>query len=73
MPLAADVDLSFLAHQFKLSGGNIKNIALAAAFLAAEDGAEVRMCHLLQATRREFQKLGKVLTDAELQPVQKDA
>ena len=29
-PLAADVDLGFLARQFKLSGGNIKNIALAA-------------------------------------------
>ena len=28
----------FLARQFKLAGGNIKNIALAAAFLAAADG-----------------------------------
>jgi SpoVK/Ycf46/Vps4 family AAA+-type ATPase len=65
-PLAADVDLAFLARQFKLSGGNIKNIALAAAFLAAEDGGRVTMAHLLQATRREYQKLGKVLSDTEL-------
>jgi AAA+ superfamily predicted ATPase len=65
-PLAADVDLDALARQFKVSGGNIKNIALAAAFLAAEDGGRVTMAHLLQATRREYQKLGKVLSDTEL-------
>jgi AAA+ superfamily predicted ATPase len=66
IPLAADVDLDHLARQFKLSGGNIKNIALAAAFLAAEDSGRVTMAHLLQATRREYQKLGKVLSDTEL-------
>jgi AAA+ superfamily predicted ATPase len=65
-PLATDVDLDALARQFKLSGGNIKNIALAAAFFAAEDGGLVTMAHLLQATRREYQKLGKVLSDTEL-------
>jgi SpoVK/Ycf46/Vps4 family AAA+-type ATPase len=65
-PVAKDVDLDFLAHQFKLSGGNIKNIALAAAFLAAEDGGMVTMAHLIQATRREYQKLGKLLGAAEL-------
>lgn len=73
VPLAEDVDLDFLAGQFKLSGGNIKNIALAAAFLAAEDNSLVRMADLRQAMRREYQKLGKVLTDVELQPAQKDA
>jgi SpoVK/Ycf46/Vps4 family AAA+-type ATPase len=61
--LAKDVDLDLLARQFKLSGGNIKNVALAAAFLAAADGGIVNMSHLLHATRREFQKLGKVLTE----------
>jgi SpoVK/Ycf46/Vps4 family AAA+-type ATPase len=63
MILSDDVDLDLLAHQFKLSGGNIKNIALAAAFLAAEDGGAVSMAHLKQATRREYQKMGKVLSD----------
>lgn len=65
-PLSDDVDLNFLAHQFKLSGGNIKNIALAAAFLAAADGGAVTMAHLFHATRREYEKLGKVLSAAEL-------
>jgi AAA+ superfamily predicted ATPase len=58
--LAEDVDLELLARQFKLSGGNIKNVALAAAFFAAGDAGIVHMSHLLQATRREFQKLGKL-------------
>jgi ATP-dependent 26S proteasome regulatory subunit len=62
---AADVDLDRMAQQFKLSGGNIKNIALAAAFLAAEDGGRVSMAHLLLATRREYQKIGKVLPEGE--------
>lgn len=65
-PLADDVDLAFLARQFKLSGGNIKNIALAAAFLAVDDGGVVTMAHLRHATRREYQKLGKALSEAEL-------
>jgi AAA+ superfamily predicted ATPase len=64
--LANDVDLSWLARQFKLSGGNIKNIALAAAFLAVEEDGLIGMVHLLQAVRREYQKMGKTLTDGEL-------
>jgi SpoVK/Ycf46/Vps4 family AAA+-type ATPase len=60
-PLADDVDFDVLAERFLLSGGNIKNIALAAAFLAAEEGEPITMRHLLHATRREYQKLGKDL------------
>lgn len=68
IPLADDLNFGLLAHQFKLSGGNIKNIALAAAFLAAKDGGpvKVKMAHLLKATRREYQKMGKNLSEAEL-------
>lgn len=62
---ADEVDLYRLAQQFKLSGGNIKNIALAAAFHAAEDGGRVSMAHLLLATRREYQKIGKVLPESD--------
>jgi hypothetical protein len=63
MPLGEDVDIDFISHQFKLSGGNIKNVALAAAFLAAADSSSVTMPYLLQATRREFQKMGEVTTE----------
>ena len=41
-------------------GGSVKNIALASAFLAAEEKAKVRTAHVLKATRREFQKMGKM-------------
>lgn len=64
--MADDVDLPYLARRFNLSGGNIKNVALAAAFLAAECDEPVGMRHLLAAVRREYQKLGKALTDAEI-------
>jgi SpoVK/Ycf46/Vps4 family AAA+-type ATPase len=64
-PRADELDLAFMARQFKLAGGNIKNVALAAAFLAAEDGQVVGMNHLIWATRREFQKMGKAVVERE--------
>ena len=45
---------------------SIKNVALAAAFLAAEDSDQVTMAHLTQAIRREYQKMGKALSAKEL-------
>jgi AAA+ superfamily predicted ATPase len=65
-PLAEDLDLDFLAGQFPLSGGNIKNVALAAAFLAAEAGEAVTRAHVLHAVRREYEKVGKMLSAEEL-------
>jgi hypothetical protein len=58
------VDPARLAR-LNVAGGNIRNIALHAAFLAAEADAPVRMGHLLQAARGEYAKLEKTLTDAE--------
>jgi DNA polymerase III delta prime subunit len=59
-PLAEDVDFAFLARQFDLAGGSIRNITLAAALLAAEEGGEIRMEHFVLATSRELQKMGKL-------------
>jgi hypothetical protein len=50
-----------MARRFEIPGGNIRNIAVAAAFLAADDGGAVTMSHLLRAIRREYQKMGKVV------------
>ena len=47
------------------AGGNIYNIAMGAAFLAADAGEPVRMSHLLAAARSEFIKIERPLTDAE--------
>lgn len=71
-PLTEDLDLDFVADQFKLSGGNIKNIALAAAFLAAGDGGHVAMKHVLRATQREYQKMGKILAKEDLNPIHQE-
>jgi SpoVK/Ycf46/Vps4 family AAA+-type ATPase len=59
-PLDTDVDFGFLARQFELAGGNIRNIVLAAAFLAAEEGGPMRMEHFILGTSRELQKMGKM-------------
>jgi SpoVK/Ycf46/Vps4 family AAA+-type ATPase len=64
-PRAKDLDLAFMARQFKLAGGNIRNIVVAAAYLAAEDGQMIDMEHLIQATKRELQKIGKVVVERE--------
>jgi SpoVK/Ycf46/Vps4 family AAA+-type ATPase len=61
-PVSADVDFADLAERFALSGGNIKNIALHAAFLAAVDSDEIARRHVMAGTRREFEKTGKVWT-----------
>ncbi len=65
-PVREDVDLQFLADQFELTGSNIKNIAVNSAFLAAADGVEIDMSHILRALRNEFQKSGKRLTGTEM-------
>jgi hypothetical protein len=50
----------------RIAGGNIRNIALNAAFLAADAGEPVRMTHLMMAARSEYAKLERPLTAAEL-------
>jgi hypothetical protein len=48
------------------AGGHIRNIAICAAFLAADAGEPIRMPHLLSAARSEFAKLEKPLAEAEI-------
>ena len=64
-PLAPDVDFARLARP-DIAGGNIRNIALAAAFLAAEAGSAIGMAQLLQAARMEGAKRERPFTEAEL-------
>lgn len=66
-PVSEALDLGLLAHRFELTGGNIRNVALAAAFLAVADGQVVDMSHLLHATQREYQKMGKVMALREFE------
>jgi SpoVK/Ycf46/Vps4 family AAA+-type ATPase len=67
-PLGDDVEFGALARAIRLSGGHIKNIALASAFYAAADGRVIHAPHLMRAARREYQKLGRKLSDADWPP-----
>ncbi len=59
------LDVKKLA-QLNVAGGNIRNIALNAAFLAADGDEPVRMSHILRAARNECAKLEKSLSEAEI-------
>ncbi|HET7504587.1 MAG TPA: ATP-binding protein [Kofleriaceae bacterium] len=59
------LDLEKLSRM-NIAGGNIRNIAVGAAFLAAEAGEPVRMAHVLRAAEREYGKLERPLNRAEL-------
>lgn len=62
-PLSKDVDLGLVAARYRLAGGNIRNAALASAYLAAADGGVINMSHIRHAVRREHQKMGRLLVD----------
>lgn len=55
----SDLDFSLLAHYLELSGSSIRACALHAARLAAAEGGKIDMARIIQATREEYQKLGK--------------
>ena len=59
------LDMAKLA-KLHVAGGNIRNIALNAAFLAANANDSVRMSHILCAARTEYRKIEKPLTEAEI-------
>ncbi len=67
LPRAADLDLALLARRFKMAGGNIRNIIVSAAYLAAADGGIVTMPHLLHGARRELQKMGRLIKEKEME------
>ena len=62
---AEGIDVEKLAR-LSVTGGNIRNIALGAAFRAAAEQSSLRMSHLLEAARRECAKLDRAPTDAEV-------
>jgi hypothetical protein len=65
LPRSPDLDLALMAERFELTGGNIRNIIVTAAYLAATDGNCVTTKHLLHGTRRELQKIGRLVGEAD--------
>jgi SpoVK/Ycf46/Vps4 family AAA+-type ATPase len=66
VPIDNDIDFDYLAQRFRFSGGNIRNIIVNATYLAAADGGLVRMEHFLHGTRRELQKMGRLVSEDDL-------
>lgn len=60
-----DLDMQKLAR-LNIAGGNIKNIAMNAAFIAAYDHQPVQMSHVSRAARSEYAKLEKMMSSTEL-------
>lgn len=65
VPRDAHIDFTHLAQRYKLTGGNIRNVIVSAAYLAATDGSMVTMDHLNHGTRRELQKMGRLIPEDE--------
>jgi hypothetical protein len=65
VPKADDIDVDFLARRFTLSGGNIRNVAVGAAFRAAAGERPLAMADLVRETAREYRKLGRLCVEAE--------
>ncbi|MFJ1547369.1 ATP-binding protein [Streptomyces sp. NPDC088246] len=68
LPRGRDLDLAFCAQNFELAGGNIRSIAVTAAYLAADTGEPVAMPTLIHAIQREYQKLGRLTLASEFGP-----
>jgi hypothetical protein len=68
MPRESDLDLDFLAESFKLAGGGIRNIVVAAAYAAAERGEPLAMADLIRSTQREYLKMGRLCVESEFGP-----
>ncbi len=60
---ADPVDIARLSHSVELTGGDIRNIVLAAAYDATSAGELLGMRHVQAATAREYRKLGRRLPD----------
>jgi SpoVK/Ycf46/Vps4 family AAA+-type ATPase len=64
-PVEPDIDFGFLARQFKLAGGHIKNAAMTAAYLAASQDKKIGMSEMIRAVRMELQKQGKLVMKSD--------
>lgn len=60
-----EIDFAFLARQFRLAGGDIRNIVLDAAYAAAQQSRAIGMGDVLRAVARQYAKRGKVPTASE--------
>ncbi|MBP7126664.1 ATP-binding protein [Myxococcota bacterium] len=63
VPLGPDVDLREMARRYLLAGGNIRNVIIRAATLAAEADRPVDMALMVQAANTEYRAIGKLVRE----------
>ena len=66
-PITGDFNLAGIARRYRLSGGYIRNCALRAAFIAAEEGGTLTSDHLERAIKAEFREIGKLAESGVLE------
>ncbi len=66
VPFSTDVDLAVLAEHLVVTGGIIRNITMVAAHAAAIAGSPVSMTNLVEASAREYRKVGRLFNIAAL-------
>jgi hypothetical protein len=66
-PLTGELDWAALARELDLTGAGIKSAALAAAFLARDEGTPIGDRHVLAAARRELEKQGVVVRPGQME------
>ncbi|MBK7621720.1 MAG: ATP-binding protein [Kineosporiaceae bacterium] len=65
LPIGEDVDLDFCARAFELTGGNIRSVAVTAAYRCAASGRPVSMADVITAVQQEYRKLGRLVLREE--------
>ena len=66
VPRAGELDFASLARRYPLSGGYIRNSALRAAFLAAQEQRPLANDHLVRAVQLEYYELGKLSSSGRI-------
>ncbi len=67
-PLAAELNFDILGQAMQLTGGQIRNVALHAAFLAAGESAEIANSHIARSAWTELAKAGGEMVPSSLGP-----
>ncbi|ACY18453.1 AAA ATPase central domain protein [Haliangium ochraceum DSM 14365] len=67
VPIEGDFDFAELARRFPMSGGYIRNSALRAAFLAAQENVAMTHGHLERAIHLEYREMGKLAPGGRLE------
>jgi len=61
LPVTPGIDLNDLARRYPLTGAQIRDATLDAAYLAASNGRIITTDHLVAGIRRQFEKAGRTV------------